>query len=421
MLNKLMRPGGRASDGSDLAAWDADRHASTYDDDLANTVALSVNASEAMAAAARITGDVRGISDVLEKMAAAVIQLERSVDMIATNSTETATRMTSARDTTKTSSQRMHETVEVARSSVDSLARTGDETAALLTAVDEVKGFVTSIGEIAGKTSMLAINASIEAARAGEAGRGFAVVAAQVQSLSNQTRQVTDDIARIIGGLSGTVGRLSEAVEQATGDVDRAAAFAEQSAGELDEVSRDLDLSVDSVREIEAALSEQSIAAVSLTVNLNSISSDSQAAATRTDDLIRAIGASEALIEQRLAQLDGRPIQDYVLHRAKSDHFLWKKRLSEMLVGLNSLTERELADHHSCRLGKWYDAVEDASIRNHPAYAALVKPHEGVHRHGKEAARLFAQGDIEGAVEEVEQMNAQSIEVVRLLDELLAR
>ena len=120
------------------------------------------------------------------------------------------------------------------------------------------------------------------------------------------------------------------------------------------------------MEQVANVLGEQTQATSELSQGVISIAEGSRAAAARANEVIEAVRASEALIDEKFAHLDGREIPDYVLHRAKSDHFLWKKRLSEMLVGLNNLTESELADHHSCRLGKWYGAVEDGTMREHP-------------------------------------------------------
>jgi methyl-accepting chemotaxis protein len=87
----------------------------------------------------------------------------------------------------------------------------------LTTKVQDVEKFIGTIVNISRQTNLLALNASIEAAGAGEAGKGFAVVAEEIRKLSEETRDASDNITRIITELNNDTERanasLGEAVE----------------------------------------------------------------------------------------------------------------------------------------------------------------------------------------------------------------
>ncbi|WP_420236491.1 FIST N-terminal domain-containing protein [Telmatobacter bradus] len=76
-----------------------------------------------------------------------------------------------------------------------------------------LSSILSLIGAIAGKTNLLAFNASIEAARAGDAGKGFAIVAKEVNKLSQDTKtslQQTND----------SIQHMREALESLGGNID---------------------------------------------------------------------------------------------------------------------------------------------------------------------------------------------------------
>ncbi len=390
-------------------------------EDLATTVEFSVQASESMAAVSRITGDVREIDSNAQAMAAAIEELDASIAQISTTATNSSGEMQEASGLMSEGTQKVRETAEAAQSISSAMDTTEEEANHVVDAVEKISTFIGTIEGIAQQTNLLALNATIEAARAGDAGRGFAIVASEVKTLSGQTQTATEDISKLIEGLQVVVSKLFASVEGARLSVSAAQELTVQTEQDISSVNEIVGRTAGGIEEIASVLNEQSTATKELAQGVDLIAQGRSQAAQRTDIVIETVQKSEQLIERKFAELDGREIDNYVLYRGKSDHCLWKKRLSEMLVGLNNLTSDELADHHSCRLGKWYGAVNDATVKNHPAYQALEKPHAEVHACGKQAASLFAQGDRQGAINAISKMESASAEVIQLLDELINR
>ena len=76
--------------------------------------------------------------------------------------------------------------------------------------VDQVNSLTGDILNISSQTNLLALNASIEAARAGEAGRGFAVVADEIRQLADSSRETANRIQEINGIVMKAVHNLAD-------------------------------------------------------------------------------------------------------------------------------------------------------------------------------------------------------------------
>ncbi|MEM7059976.1 MAG: methyl-accepting chemotaxis protein [Pseudomonadota bacterium] len=104
-------------------------------------------------------------------------------------------------------------------------------------ASDQARRIVNVIDEIAGKTNLLALNASIEASRSGTAGKAFAVVADQVRTLSGRVADASADIDRVMSSNNALVLDGSQAIENVREALDRIDARIKDLMSSLDQAA----------------------------------------------------------------------------------------------------------------------------------------------------------------------------------------
>ncbi len=70
---------------------------------------------------------------------------------------------------------------------------------------DEINQILISITKMATNTKILGINSSIEAAHAGQAGKGFAIVAREIQALSENSKEIANEIMKFTSQIKSSI------------------------------------------------------------------------------------------------------------------------------------------------------------------------------------------------------------------------
>lgn len=396
----------------------ASRLQSQAQEEMSRVVSLSIETNEAAIFSAHMLYELREVDEKAHTIAAAGEEMTATVAEIGKYGENISDQARQAQEATISG----EETSIDAKKQMEEITNVVQETADRVSTLDNLSKNISSILEtiknIASQTNLLALNATIEAARAGDAGRGFAVVAAEVKSLSNQTAQATEQIGSIVGQLQSemaliieSMDKSSEAVNQGQGSINNLAEKIQLIRERIDEVSAN-------TGNISQTLSEQAIASNEVAQGISSIAQSSSNSVNGIEKIVDAMDTVEKMITAQIGKLAELNIPAKIVKLAQSDHVIWKKRLANMVAGREGLNPDELADHHSCRLGKWYDTVADTKYKQNTDFQTLIEPHKQVHAHGIQAVKYYNAGETKKALEEIEHVKKSSAEVLRLLAQL---
>ena len=298
------------------------------------------------------------------------------------------------------------------------VAVTAESVADLANAAEQIGQILGTIESIASKTNLLALNATIEAARAGDAGKGFAVVANEVKTLANQTARATEDITQKVHALHSGMSDIREAMARSTSAVTSGQSAIDTIRDTMGGISQQVTTVNQKVGDISAILGQQQVATGEIAENIAAVADFARRNAEMVGDVSKSIQASNDLVANSAKDWFVEGSSRGLCEIAKIDHILFKKRVIDVLMGHGDWHSHAVPDHHQCRLGKWYDTVQDPRIVGTPLFRALEDPHSRVHAAAKAALDAHHAGDPEGALAALETMNAASRDVLNGLDRL---
>lgn len=387
-------------------------------EEMSRVVHLSIQANETAIFSAHMLSNLKKVDNQAQTIASAAEEMVATVKSISTfgeNISKQAQDAETAVNAGANASSRAVDKMNHITSSVQDTVQKVNILAEFSQSIGKISG---DIKKIADQTNLLALNATIEAARAGEAGKGFAVVASEVKSLATQTKGSTDEINTIIKQLQGEVQTVLASMQSSSSAVKDGQAAINEVGRQMQEIHQRIDEVTRNTANISSTLTEQGQASQEVAKGIAMIATSSSESVQGIEKIVSAMDAVEKLISAQIIKLAELNVPNKVVKLAQSDHVLWKKRLANMIIGREGLKAEELSNHHTCRLGKWYDKVEDPKYKNNPVFQKLIDPHKLVHEHGIQAVKYFNNGQLDQALHEITQVEAASKDVLRMLAEL---
>lgn len=255
----------------------------------ATTLQVNSSAQEIQASANRLTIGSEAQANQIGETTAAIEEMAQSIQQVASNTAESAAVAEDAR----TNAHKGYEAVRNTIRGMDRIREQVQETAKRIKRLgessQEIGEFTQLIGDIADRTSILALNASIQAAMAGEAGQGFAVVAEEVERLADRANDAAKQIATLISTIQGETAQAVASMEDNIREVVEGSKVATEAGAALQEIDSVSDRLAELIRSISQVTKSQATGADALTQAMTEISGVTQQSAQGTRQVALAI------------------------------------------------------------------------------------------------------------------------------------
>ena len=207
-------------------------------------------------------------SESTDTVAAAVNELEMTVQEISNSAAQASDVATDSQTSSLKGVQFVNQTIDEMKDLESSMASTVISVNELSTEIQSITKVLDVIKGISDQTNLLALNAAIEAARAGEQGRGFAVVADEVRTLAQRTAESTEQINAMVSLLNNKAELTVTAIETGSKSTVETSNQLSQTGSTFSNISEEIIKLAELNSHVATATSEQKLATSEISENI---------------------------------------------------------------------------------------------------------------------------------------------------------
>jgi twitching motility protein PilJ len=231
----------------------------------------------------------------------AIEEMAASIHYVSENASVSASVAEGARSNAEHGARAVARTIEGMQAVRDQVQETAKRIKRLGESSQEIAEIVELIGDIADRTSILALNASIQAAMAGEAGRGFAVVADEVERLAERATEATKRAGTLVKTTQTETAEVMAAMEDTTREVINRSNIANEAGVALAEIQGVSNRLAELIQAISDAAQQQARGSEQVAKSMNEMSSVTRNTAANTKQTAASIGSLALLADNLTA------------------------------------------------------------------------------------------------------------------------
>ena len=287
--------------------------------------------------------------------------------------------------------------------------------------IENIKGVVSIIDDIAERTNLLSLNASIEAARAGKNGAGFAIVSTEINKLSFQTAESAQNISRLVKTLVNEMKNMDSESRITGGLLEEKVGYALKAADSLEQMKNSINQNAAALAQFKGTYTTVMNQFNELNDELLGLLDVQKTITNDTENNARMLFKSTYEINEiRKKNLEriSSPNILLMIRTVKTEHLLWKWWLISYLFGIYNMPEEQVVDHTQCRLGKWYYSVMDSKIKDLSSFKEMENPHVELHKLAKSIFQQIKNNDLINAKIGINNLEKISFKIVGFLNNM---